>query len=92
MTRTTLSRRKLFASRSMRAESCQWRRGRARASASREQNLVNEEIIRKWYAAWENKDLGQHSVPWLADNFTLFQRGKRSWRRPHQQEHAFKSQ
>ena len=36
----------------------------------REQNLTNEEIVRKWYAAWENKDLGTFNSL-LADNFTF---------------------
>jgi len=42
----------------------------ARASASGDQNLTNEEIIRKWYAAWEKKDLGTFNLL-LADNFTF---------------------
>jgi ketosteroid isomerase-like protein len=44
--------------------------GPARASASGGQNLTNEEIIRKWYAAWEKKDLGTFNIL-LADNFTF---------------------
>ena len=32
--------------------------------------LTNEEIIRKWYAAWEKKDLGTFNML-LADNFTF---------------------
>ncbi len=42
----------------------------ASASASGGQNLTNEEIIRKWYAAWEKKDLGTFNNL-LADNFTF---------------------
>lgn len=42
----------------------------ARASASAGQNLTNEEIIRKWYAAWERKDLDTFNIL-LADNFTF---------------------
>ena len=42
----------------------------AGASALGEQNLANEEIIRKWYAAWENRDLGTFNRL-LADNFTF---------------------
>jgi len=42
----------------------------ARASALGEQNLTNEEIIRKWYAAWEKKDLGTFNLL-LANNFTF---------------------
>jgi ketosteroid isomerase-like protein len=41
--------------------------GPAKASA---QNLTNEEIIRKWYAAWEKKDLSTFDRL-LADNFTF---------------------
>ena len=44
--------------------------GLASASASGGQNSANDEIIRKWYAAWENKDLGTFSML-LADNFTF---------------------
>jgi ketosteroid isomerase-like protein len=34
------------------------------------QNVTNEEIIRKWYSAWKNKDLGTFNNL-LADNFTF---------------------
>ena len=34
------------------------------------QNLTNEEIVRKWYAAWEKKDLDTFNAL-LADNFTF---------------------
>src|SRR5271155_2722223 len=44
--------------------------GLARASAWGEHDLTNEEIIRKWYAAWEKKDLGTFNML-LADNFTF---------------------
>src|ERR1700678_2736014 len=40
------------------------------ATAFGEQNLLNEEIIRKWYAAWERKDLGTFDAL-LADDFTF---------------------
>ena len=43
----------------------------ARASALGEHDLTNEEIIRKWYAAWEKKDLGTFNML-LADNFTFW--------------------
>ncbi|HEX8811508.1 MAG TPA: nuclear transport factor 2 family protein [Terracidiphilus sp.] len=43
---------------------------RARVSASEGQNLTNGEIIRKWYMAWEKKDLGTFDNL-LADNFTF---------------------
>jgi hypothetical protein len=44
--------------------------GLARASALGGHDLTNEEIIRKWYTAWEKKDLGTFNNL-LADNFTL---------------------
>jgi ketosteroid isomerase-like protein len=69
MTRTTVSRRKLLTTGACVLVGAV-APGPARASASREQNLVNEEIIRKWYAAWENKDLGTFNAL-LADNFTF---------------------
>jgi len=42
----------------------------ARASALEGQNLTNEEVVRKWYAAWEQKDWGPVDSL-LADNFTF---------------------
>jgi len=44
--------------------------GLAKASSSGGHYLTNEEIIRKWYAAWEKKDLGTFNML-LADNFTF---------------------
>jgi ketosteroid isomerase-like protein len=44
--------------------------GLARARALGEHDSTNEEIIRKWYAAWEKKDLGTFNSL-LADNFTF---------------------
>jgi ketosteroid isomerase-like protein len=44
--------------------------GPARASASGGQNLTNEELVRKWYAAWEQKDWGPVDSL-LADSFTF---------------------
>jgi ketosteroid isomerase-like protein len=44
--------------------------GRASASALGGQNLTNGEIVRKWYAAWEQKDWGPVDSL-LADNFTF---------------------
>jgi ketosteroid isomerase-like protein len=44
--------------------------GPASASALGGHDLTNEEIIRKWYAAWEKKDLGTFNIL-LADNFTF---------------------
>lgn len=40
------------------------------ASALGRRNLSNEEIIRKWYAAWGNKDLATFNAL-LADDFTF---------------------
>jgi ketosteroid isomerase-like protein len=44
--------------------------GSASASPLGGQNLTNEEIIRKWYAAWQKADLGTFDAL-LADNFTF---------------------
>ena len=70
MTRTTVSRRNLLAT-----GTCALLVGvslpaPASAGALGEQNLTNEEIIRKWYAAWGNKDLGTFNAL-LADDFTF---------------------
>ena len=70
MTRMTVSRRKLFATGACGLVGAVALPGQERASALRGQNLMNEEIVRKWYAAWENKDLGTFNVL-LADNFTF---------------------
>ena len=42
----------------------------ARAGVSRAQNLMNEELIRKWYTAWKDKDFATFNNM-LADNFTF---------------------
>jgi ketosteroid isomerase-like protein len=42
----------------------------AMANATEGQNLTNQELIRKWYAAWEKKDWGPLDRM-LADNFTF---------------------
>jgi hypothetical protein len=44
--------------------------GLASASALGGENLANQEIIRKWYAAWKNKELGTFDML-LAYNFTF---------------------
>jgi ketosteroid isomerase-like protein len=44
--------------------------GEAIARASTEPSMTNEEIVRKYYAAWEKKDWGPFDVL-LADNFTF---------------------
>ena len=42
----------------------------ARVSVSGAQNLMNEELIRKWYTAWKDKDFATFNNM-LADNFTF---------------------
>jgi len=44
--------------------------GRASASAWEGQNSANEEVVRRWYAAWDTKDWGPVDSL-LADNFTF---------------------
>ncbi len=44
--------------------------GPASASPLGGQNLTNEEVVRKWYAAWEKKGWGPVDSL-LADNFTF---------------------
>jgi ketosteroid isomerase-like protein len=70
MTKTTVSRRNLFATGACALAGAVALPGPARGSAMRGQNLVNEEIIRKWYAAWDNKDLATFNAM-LAENFTF---------------------
>jgi ketosteroid isomerase-like protein len=70
MTRITVSRRNLLATGACALAGAVTLPGAARASALGEQNLTNEEIIRKYYAAWEKKDLGTFNIL-LADNFTF---------------------
>ena len=67
MTRITVSRRNLLATG---AGALVGAVTLARASAMGGQNVTNEEIIRKWYAAWENKDLDTFNSL-LAENFTF---------------------
>ena len=57
--------------------------GPASASALGGHNLTNEEIIRKWYTAWEKKDLDTFNIL-LADDFTFT---SAAGDEPHQQEH-----
>ena len=70
MTRMTVSRRHLLATGVCAMAGAVSLPGSASASAWGGQDLTNEEIIRKWYAAWENKDLGTFNML-LADNFTF---------------------
>jgi ketosteroid isomerase-like protein len=70
MTRIEVSRRNLLATGACALVGAMSLPGAARASAWGGENSANEEIIRKWYAAWENKDLGTFDAL-LADNFTF---------------------
>ncbi len=70
MTRMTVSRRKLFATGACVLVGSMALPGPERASALPEQNAVTEEIVRKWYAAWESKDLDTFNAL-LADDFTF---------------------
>ncbi|HXP41754.1 MAG TPA: nuclear transport factor 2 family protein [Candidatus Acidoferrales bacterium] len=70
MTKTTMSRRNLLARGTGALVAAVSLAGPANASASGGQNLANEEIVRKWYAAWEKKDWGPLDNL-LADNFTF---------------------
>jgi ketosteroid isomerase-like protein len=69
MTRMTASRRKLFAMGACMLGAVALP-GAERASALGGQSSANEEIVRKWYAAWGNKDLNTFNAL-LADNFTF---------------------
>jgi ketosteroid isomerase-like protein len=70
MTRIAVSRRNLLATGACALVSAVSLSGPAIASALGGQDLTNEEIIRRWYAAWEKKDLGTFNNL-LADNFTF---------------------
>jgi ketosteroid isomerase-like protein len=70
MTRITVSRRNLLATGACALVGAVTVPGLARAGASGGQNLTNQEIIRKWYAAWKNKDVSTFDNL-LADNFTF---------------------
>ena len=75
MTGNAMSRRRLLGAGACALTGAVSLPGMAAASAWEGQNLTkqdltNEEIIRKWYAAWEKKDLGTFDIL-LADNFTF---------------------
>jgi ketosteroid isomerase-like protein len=70
MTGTTMSRRKLFATGTCALVGAVALRGPERVSAMSGKNLENEKIVRRWYAAWENKDLDTFNAL-LADDFTF---------------------
>src|SRR5580658_10521841 len=74
MTRIAVSRRNLLATGACALAATVSLPGPANASALGEQNSTNEELIREWYSAWENKDLGTFNTL-LADNFTFTSAG-----------------
>jgi ketosteroid isomerase-like protein len=69
-TSMTVSRRKLVATGACALVGAVALPGPERAGASTGQNSANEELVRKWYAAWENKDLSTFNNL-LADNFAF---------------------
>ena len=70
MTRIAVSRRNLLATGACALVGAVSLPGPASASAGGGQNVTNEEVARKWYAAWEQKDWGPVDSL-LADNFTF---------------------
>ena len=70
MTRITMQRRNLLATGACALVGAVTLPGLARASALGGPDATNEEIVRKWYAAWEKKDLDTFHML-LADNFTF---------------------
>ena len=70
MTRMTVSRRNLLATGVSAMVGVVTLQTPTRARALERDRLTNEEIIRKWYGAWEKKDLGTFNTL-LADNFTF---------------------
>jgi ketosteroid isomerase-like protein len=70
MTRIAVSRRNLLATGACALVGAVNLPGLASASTSGNQDLTNEEIVRKWYAAWDKKDWGPVDSL-LADDFTF---------------------
>ena len=72
MTVTTfaVSRRELLATGACALVGAMSLAGPANAAASETQNATNEELVRRWYAAWEKKDWAPLDNM-LADNFTF---------------------
>src|SRR5579863_100595 len=70
MTRMTMSRRKLFSTGACVLMGAAALPGPEAAGALSGEDSGNEEIVRRWYAAWENNDLGTFNAL-LADNFTF---------------------
>lgn len=70
MTRITVSRRNLLTTGACALVGVVSLPASATSGALAEQNLANEELIRRWYAAWEKKDWGPVDTL-LADDFTF---------------------
>ena len=70
MTSITVTRRKLLATGACAVAGAVSLRLPASASAWGGQNTTNEELVRKWYAAWKNKDLDTFNAL-LAEDFTF---------------------
>lgn len=70
MTMVTVSRRKLLATGACALVGAVSLPGLASAGAPGGQKLKNEEIVRRWYAAWEKKDWGPVDSM-LAEDFTF---------------------
>jgi ketosteroid isomerase-like protein len=70
MTRTTVSRRNLLAVGACALAGTVSLPVHATVREVGAQNAANEELIRKWYAAWGNKDLSTFNAL-LADDFTF---------------------
>ena len=70
MTRNKVSRRNLLATGACALVGAVSLPGSASATVLGGQNFTNEEIVRRWYAAWETKDWGPVDRL-LADNFTF---------------------
>ena len=70
MTSIVVSRRNLLATGACALVGAMSLAGLASASASGGQNLTSGEVVRNWYAAWDQKDWGPVDNL-LADNFTF---------------------
>ena len=70
MTMTAVSRRDLLATGACALVGAVSLPGLASASASEGQNLTTEEVVRKWYAGWGQKDWGPLDIL-LADDFAF---------------------
>src|ERR1700690_853039 len=70
MTRIAVSRRNLLAAGACALVGAVSLPGRANPGPSENQNSANEEVVRKWYAGWGQKDWGPLDSL-LADDFTF---------------------